>query len=668
VRNLAPGSRLGRFEIVSVVGEGAMGVVYLAKDPEIERLVAIKTLRAMSEASAAVRTDLEARFLKEAKLAGRLQHPNVVTVYEVGREENTSFIAMEYVEGEPLNRVAAQGASLGTAARIEIVRQVAQALQHAHERGVLHRDVKPGNILVTRDRRVKVADFGIGKLLSSGTGDLTRTGQMLGSPAYMSPEQIRGEKLDGRSDLFSLGVVFYELLTGVRPFPGDSITTLVYQILHTEPRDPLELRADLPPATRDVFIRLLAKAPGKRPADAAEFLREIHRIEVELEGVEPTQAITVSRAAAPPAAVTRPAPARAAAPAPPPAAPPAPPVAPADGGPATATGPRSAGPLYLFGAAALLVALALLVWIWRASEKREEKLAAAVAPAASPAATASGGPGVGEPLPAAAALPAPTEAPTPEPPPTPGPRAAADAIVGATRLERAAPTRPRASPPPAEATIPPGAAAAPPATPVLAASASETALATSASAAAAPADNVYRTRRFAKFSGSPEQARIFLDGRFAGIVDDWDDRGGGRTLPLSREGVHQVRLELPGYRTLQLDVIVTPNADDDTVDIDDELKRFSRVEYPKLKSPFDRTVGPVEFQVQPADAVVSEEGKALGPASSFGAASPLKLSGPTVYDLVLSAPGYESRTVRILVSPNAGRERATVKVTLRKTG
>src|SRR6185436_13789930 len=152
--------------------------------------------------------------------------------------------AMEYVEGQPLNRAAAGGA-LDIAARLEIVRQVAQALQHAHERGVLHRDIKPGNILVTRDRRIKVADFGIGKLLSSGGADLTRTGQMLGSPAYMSPEQIKGEKLDGRSDLFSLGVVTYELLTGARPFPGDSITTLVYQILHTEPRDPLALRGDL---------------------------------------------------------------------------------------------------------------------------------------------------------------------------------------------------------------------------------------------------------------------------------------------------------------------------------------------------------------------------------------------------------------------------------------
>jgi hypothetical protein len=176
---------------------------------------------------------------------------------------------------------------------------------------------------------------------------------------------------------------------------------------------------------------------------------------------------------------------------------------------------------------------------------------------------------------------------------------------------------------------------------------------------------VYRTRRFAKFSGSPEQARIYVDGRYAGIVDDWDDRGGGRTLPLEGLGTHRVRLELPGYRTVNLDVIVSPEADDDTVDIDDELDRRSRIDYPKLKSPFDRTEGPVVFQVVPADASVSDGSRALGPASAFGAASPLQLSGPTVHDLTLSAPGYETRVVRILVSPDAGREKALVKVELK---
>ena len=664
MRNLAPGSRLGRFRIVSVVGEGAMGVVYLATDPEIERSVAIKTLREMSDASAEVRSDLEARFLKEAKLAGRLQHPNVVTVYEVGREQNTSFIAMEYVEGESLTQVAAQGARLDIAARVDIVRQVAQALQHAHERGVIHRDIKPGNILVTRDRRVKVADFGIGKLLASGTGDLTRTGQMLGSPAYMSPEQIRGEKLDGRSDLFSLGVVFYELLTGSRPFPGDSITTLVYQILHTEPRDPLELRGDLPPATREVFARLLAKAPDKRPADAAAFLREIRKIEAELGGGEATQAITAARAAhsAAPAALP-------AAPGPRPKGPPAEPPAgsvPQGRGSGEGSAPaaaRSTGPLYLFGLAAVVVAASLLLWIWRASSRREDRSADVVSTAPTAA------PGLAGPSPlGATAVPMPTSEPTAEPTPealpTPGPQAAADAIVGATRIEKTIPARPRPSAAPRPPATPSSPSPPSSESPVLEASAPGVS-GGPAAATLSPPDNVYRTRRFAKFSSSPDQARIYVDGRYAGIADDWDDRGGGKTLPFSTDGTHRVRMELPGYRTLRLDVLVTDSAKDETVEIDDELKRESRVDYPKLHGPADRTVGPVEFQVAPADAVVSENGKPLGAAASFTAASPLRLSGPAVHDLVLSSPGYEPKTVRILVSSNADRERATVKVQLK---
>src|SRR5262245_7557768 len=275
---LPPGSKLGRFEISSVLGQGAMGVVYLAHDPQIERPVAIKTIHpevARGESAA----EVEARFLKEAKLAGRLQHPNIVTVYDVGRDKDLYFIAMEYVDGRPLSRFLGGREELPLAGKVAIIRQAAEALAHAHERDVVHRDIKPGNILITREGRVKVTDFGIGKFTSATSSDMTRTGQMIGSPAYMSPEQIRGEKIDGRSDLFSLGVGLYELLTGARPFPGESITTLVYQILHTEPRDPREIRSDLPMTTREVMARLLAKQPEKRPADAKEFIRELRRIE-----------------------------------------------------------------------------------------------------------------------------------------------------------------------------------------------------------------------------------------------------------------------------------------------------------------------------------------------------------------------------------------------------
>lgn len=657
---LPPGSRIGRFEISGLLGEGAMGVVYLAHDPQIERPVAIKTLRL--EGSGAGRAELESRFLKEAKLAGRLQHPNVVTIYEAGRDGALPYIAMEYVDGDPLTRFLGPAEGLTLAQRVEVIREAALALAHAHERGVLHRDVKPGNILLTRDRRVKVADFGIGKLLS-GAADLTRTGQMIGSPAYMSPEQIRGEKLDGRSDFFSLGVVFYELLTGVRPFPGDSITTLVYQILHTEPRDPLAVRADLPPAASEVFARLLAKSPDRRPASAAAFLDEVRRIADQVAGnasgaAEPTLAFPAlppaqgfSRAGrARPTASTETAPPWVAAVAA--AAPPADGGAgPAAGGDAPGGRRARAGIIALFVLGALVLAIAFAVSRSRAART---DVAASPAEATPEGATRPGG---GEAAVSAPAASVPEVAPTLAPLPTAGPAVAADAVVGAPRGATAAT---RSSRPTAVAARDASSA-------VAAAPATDTGSETAFSRESAPPpDNVYRTRRYAKFGVSPDQARMYVDGRYVGIADDWDDRGGGRKYEFTRAGAHHVRFELPGHRDLNLEIIVTPSAGDDTADVGDELKRESRVPYPKLGSPAERSIGPVVFEVDPPDAVIAEGSRTFGPASAFGSSSPLKLSGPMVHDLVLSAPGRKSKTVRILVGPSADNDVATVKTELKK--
>jgi len=634
MNRLGPGSKLGRFEISGILGQGAMGSVFLAHDPHIERPVAIKTLRheALGSERAA---DIESRFLREAKLAGRLQHPNIVTIYEVGEDGGVFFIAMEYVDGESLTRWISSRPEFSLSQRVDVVRQVVLALEHAHGRGVLHRDIKPGNILLTKERRVKVADFGIGKLLAA-TGDLTRTGQMLGSPAYMSPEQIRGEKLDGRSDFFSLGVVFYELLTGSRPFPGDSITTLVYQILHTEPRDPLELRAGLPGSTREVFARLLAKPREKRPADAGEFLREIRKIETELSDTEQTHAMLVP-----------PPPSRGASAIPPGAE---------DSKVATAAGaspeaprpaPRGLRPASLLVAAALLMALAALIALWRGTGRRAENIASVPQPLAAPTEA---------PVPATAVPNAEAPAPTAAALPTPGPPAAADAIVGAPRRvasPAAARVAPLVAPVPSARPAPPersaGVAEQPP--------------------AAAPSvftpDKIYRARRSARFGVSPDQARIFVDGHFVGIADDWDSHGGGKELEFT-PGRHRVRLELPGYRNLDLEVVVTAEAEDETARIDDELERQTRTSFPKIPRVNVSAKGSVEFAVEPPDVTVSEEGKTLGPASSFNALSPLRLSGPMVHELLLSAPGYQSKTVRILISANADDDRAKVKEKLKR--
>lgn len=262
-----------------------MGLVYLARDPQIERDVALKTVRFDGPSHSFKIDEAKARFLKEAKISGRLQHPHIVTVFDVGEDQGTLYLAMEYVPGGSLAQRLVDGPPLPVEEKIRIVAEVAHALGHAHERGVLHRDVKPANILLTPSLAAKVTDFGIGKLLTGDT-DLTSTGQMVGSPAYMSPEQIRGEKLDVRSDIFSLGVVLYQVLTGRKPFPAETLTTLVYQVLNEEPEDPTVYAPDVPPELIPVIRRCLAKKRDSRYSDAAELAAELG----ELVGFSPVMA------------------------------------------------------------------------------------------------------------------------------------------------------------------------------------------------------------------------------------------------------------------------------------------------------------------------------------------------------------------------------------------
>jgi len=278
VNALEGGSSVGRYRIVRFLGAGAMGEVYLAEDPQIDRQLAIKTVRLIGRPQEI--DDRKKRLLREARAAGRLLHPNIVTLFDAGEAEGLLYLAFELVEGVDLAGRLDSGSRLSLRDVLRIARQSAEALDYAHSQGIVHRDIKPSNILLDRAGKVKIADFGIAKMAGQST-ELTMAGSVMGSPQYLSPEQIKGEDLDGRSDIFSLGVVIYEVLSGKRPFQGDTITSLVYQILHKELPPISELRA-VPPRLESLLRRMMAKDREDRLATAGEAARELGVIEMEL--------------------------------------------------------------------------------------------------------------------------------------------------------------------------------------------------------------------------------------------------------------------------------------------------------------------------------------------------------------------------------------------------
>ncbi len=276
--NLASGTMVGRYKIDKFLGAGAMGEVYLADDPHIDRKLAIKTVRLSGRDSEV--EDRKKRLLREARAAGRMLHPNIVTLFDAGEAEGLVFLAFEYVEGADLANRLESGPALSISDVLRWTRQTAEALAYAHAHDVVHRDVKPSNILIDAAEQVKVTDFGIAKMGGQST-ELTIAGSVMGSPQYLSPEQIRGEDLDGRSDVFSLGVVLYELLSGKRPFDGETLTTLVYKILHQEPPRVSALRA-VPEKLEDLLVRMLAKDRDQRIGSAREVAAELRQIERDL--------------------------------------------------------------------------------------------------------------------------------------------------------------------------------------------------------------------------------------------------------------------------------------------------------------------------------------------------------------------------------------------------
>lgn len=264
--------KIGRYEVLDEIGHGAMGTVWRARDPLIERTVAIKTIEIAKLRQEGA--DAETRFLREAQSAGRLSHPNIVTIYDVGETEKFAYIAMEFLPGATLRDVINVGA-MPLDLTLDTTLQMAEALAFAHEHGVIHRDIKPANVVVTgRNGRIKLTDFGIAHLTNSGH---TLAGQMLGSPRYMSPEQAMGRGIDGRSDIFSLGAVLYEMLTGHYAFDGGSLPSIVYRVINESPAPVATFRPRLPPELSALLMRMLSKNPDDRP-DARSVANDLHAL------------------------------------------------------------------------------------------------------------------------------------------------------------------------------------------------------------------------------------------------------------------------------------------------------------------------------------------------------------------------------------------------------
>jgi serine/threonine-protein kinase len=277
--------QIGRYHIEGELGKGAMGLVYRATDPNIGRTVALKTMRLDVHGIEA--EEMLQRFRNEARSAGVLNHPNIVTIYDAGEADGLFYMAMEVIEGETLQQLLSRSRVLPVEQVLSLCRQVGEGLDFAHERHVIHRDIKPANIMITTSGLVKIMDFGIAK----AGGGLTSTGQVLGTPNYMSPEQVKGRPLDGRTDLFSLGVVLYEMLTGEKPFGAQNVTTIIYKIVHEDPIPPRELDVSIHPGLSAVVARALSKDPEMRYQSGAKLAADLENYKSYGTDLDATQAM-----------------------------------------------------------------------------------------------------------------------------------------------------------------------------------------------------------------------------------------------------------------------------------------------------------------------------------------------------------------------------------------
>lgn len=286
-------TRLGRYRIERALGRGSMGMVYLGHDPQIDRAVAIKTLVLAREFEGVELAEARTRFFREAEMAGRLQHADIVTIFDAGEEQDLAFIAMEFVNGRDLQAHTLKGRLLPVAVVLPTLARVATALAYAHRQGVVHRDIKPANVMVDlASGGVKVTDFGIARIVDASR---TRTGMVLGTPSFMSPEQMAGRQVDGRSDLYSLGVTLFQLLTGALPHESESMARLMYQITNARAPDVRSLRPDLSETLANVVALALEKRPETRYADGDQFAADLRTVAARLP-IEPGAAHVIQAA------------------------------------------------------------------------------------------------------------------------------------------------------------------------------------------------------------------------------------------------------------------------------------------------------------------------------------------------------------------------------------
>jgi len=287
--------KIGKYTIVGEIGRGAMGIVYKAVDPYIGRTVAVKTIRFDILGQGPERDIAQKRFMREAHSAGNLSHPNIVTIYDVGEDQGISYIAMEYVDGSSLDDLMHSKQMFSLEEILSLIEQVAEGLENAHKKGVVHRDIKPANILIDSENRARIVDFGIARI---STSTMTQTNMIMGTPYYMSPEQISGRKVDNRADIFALGGILYELLTGQKAFPGDNLTTVIYKIINEEPLPIRSMKKNLPEGLDFIVSKALAKAPEERYQSCREFVHDLRHYS-QLKAPEPMPAAAVEVAEPP---------------------------------------------------------------------------------------------------------------------------------------------------------------------------------------------------------------------------------------------------------------------------------------------------------------------------------------------------------------------------------